>query len=58
MDRLLPVDPQYKALTFLLCTDGVQIHKSNKKLAWSVFLVCEQIGMKERSVKINRARDG
>ena len=48
MERLLQDDPEKKALTFLLCTDGVQIHKSNQKSAWPVFLVCDQIPRKLR----------
>ncbi|GAU94976.1 hypothetical protein RvY_06670 [Ramazzottius varieornatus] len=51
--RLLAEHPEKKALTFLLCTDGVQIHKSNRKSAWPIFLVCEQIGLPHRFKKRN-----
>ena len=40
--------PNRKAITFPLCTDGVQIHESDKKSAWQIFLVCKQIDHKAR----------
>ena len=48
IERLLQDNPEKRALTFLLCTDSVQIHKSNQKSAWPVFLVCDQIPRKLR----------
>ena len=48
VDKLQLSFPDRSPLTFLLCTDGVQIHESNKKSAWPVFLVCEQIPKKLR----------